>query len=487
VPARDRRSVGELLADTDLVARETLLDASADQALAMVRTWSRVVVSANQLWAVLPPASFAPPSEPDVMVRLHEVGIGIGRSVSAGPWPGSGPMDERLTQMAQNLSRAAFLVKRYGRDVQPLTDKSRADIAAARSRVMHALYVGAHGTTVTLTEHVKDMQHRLQIDARRRRPMSERPTTGEIKAAQVMINRLGVFEQLATGYVAAHPVTLASFGEVAATPRAIRLQSALAGWDIQVHRTLAANPNSLDLVRIARVQALLATVGGIVTEAAATMGKLDRGLAEQLAPRLADAQLAWTRAAKRWAELNGPASRTDPALARAAGEVRAALAATASTPTGWAAPDQLAEPLDLARTAKTLHLSLLAAVDVAYLTREIAANHPGLTAPARVIAMRAQGEAELAADQGETQYDGTVWATPHQVATNQPIPLPEPARRGLVNLAEDVIASSNRAVAAAAPLSSRDPAQRDNTAIRGGSAKTREIPANSPTLEGPRR
>ena len=119
MPARDRRSVGELLADTDLVARETLLDASADQALAMVRTWSRVVVSAAQLWAVLPPASFAPPSEPDVMVRLHEVGIGIGRSVSAGRWPGPGPVDERLTQMAYNLSRAAFLVQRYGRDVHP--------------------------------------------------------------------------------------------------------------------------------------------------------------------------------------------------------------------------------------------------------------------------------------------------------------------------------------------------------------------------------
>jgi hypothetical protein len=52
VPARDRRSVGELLADADLLARETLLDASADQALAMVRTWSRVVVSAAGLCAL---------------------------------------------------------------------------------------------------------------------------------------------------------------------------------------------------------------------------------------------------------------------------------------------------------------------------------------------------------------------------------------------------------------------------------------------------
>jgi hypothetical protein len=486
VPARDRRSVGELLADSDALARETLLDVSADQAPAMVRTWGRVVVSAARLWAVLPPASFAPPSEPDVMVRLHEVGTSIGRSVSAGRWPGPGPIDDRLSQVAQNLSRAAFLVKRYGRDVQPLTVESRADIAAARSRVMHALYVGAHGTRVALTEHVKDMQHRLQIDARRRRPLLERPSTRETAAAQVMINRLGVFEQLAAGYVAAHPVTLASFGEVAATPRATRLQSALAGWDIQVHRTLAANPDSLDLLRIARVQALIATVAGIVTEAAATKGTLDRGLAEQLAPRLEDVQLAWTRAAKRWAELNGPASRTDPALARAAGEVRAAVAATASTQTGWATPDQLAERLDLAKTARTLHLSLFAAVDVAYLTREVAANHQGLTAPARVIAMRSQGEAELAADQGEAQYDGKVWATPHQIATNQLIPLPDPARRGLINLAEDVIATSNKAVAAAAPLSSRDPIRRDKTGIRGR-AKPRDTHTKNPTHEGPRR
>jgi hypothetical protein len=99
------------------------------------------------------------------MVRLHEVGTGIGRSVVAGHWPDPGPMDERLSQMAYNLSRAAFLVKRYGRDVQPFTVQSRADITAARSRLMHALYVGAHGTRVALTEHVKDAHHRLQIDA----------------------------------------------------------------------------------------------------------------------------------------------------------------------------------------------------------------------------------------------------------------------------------------------------------------------------------
>jgi hypothetical protein len=34
--------------------------------------------------------------------------------------------------------------------------------------------------------------------------------------------------------------------------------------------------------------------------------------------------------------------------------------------------------------------------------------------------------------------------TPHQIAANQVIPLPEPARRGLVNAASDVAAATNQ-------------------------------------------
>jgi hypothetical protein len=38
---------------------------------------------------------------------------------------------------------------------------------------------------------------------------------------------------------------------------------------------------------------------------------------------------------------------------------------------------------------------MIGAVDLAHIAREVAATDPTLTAPARVIAMRAQGEAEL--------------------------------------------------------------------------------------------
>ena len=95
--AADHRTVGELLADSDELARETLLDATPDHALAMVRSWNQLVGSAAELWAVLPSAPDSP-SGLDPMGRLRAVGEAIGRSVTAGHWPGQGPTDERLTR-----------------------------------------------------------------------------------------------------------------------------------------------------------------------------------------------------------------------------------------------------------------------------------------------------------------------------------------------------------------------------------------------------
>ena len=117
-----------------------------------------------------------------------------------------------------------------------------------------------------------------------------------------------------------------------------------------------------------------------------------------------------------------------------------------SNSTGWATPDEIAGRVDLTRTMNALHLNMVSTLDVAYLTRDIAATSPTLTAPARQIAMRAQGEAEIAADQGHTAYEGITWATEREIAANQVIPRPAPARRGLIKATDHVIASCNSAV-----------------------------------------
>jgi hypothetical protein len=157
----------------------------------------------------------------------------------------------------------------------------------------------------------------------------------------------------------------------------------LAAWEIQTHRTLANQPDPADLVRVARVQALIATTTVVVSEAAARRGEIDAGVIDRLTPSLENVQLAWSRSARRWAELTTPASRTDPALVEAAVQLRAAIRAAVAAETGWATPEQIAERIDLPATAMTLHRSLVDSVELAHFARESAADHPGLAAPAR--------------------------------------------------------------------------------------------------------
>jgi hypothetical protein len=425
------------------------------------------------------------------MERLWAVGEAIGRSVTAGHWPGYGPTDERLTQIADNLSRARHLVEPHGRPSQQAPPETQRDIEDLHGQVMHTLYVAAHGTTVALGAHVTDLQHRLAAGERRRQLMAERPTALEITAAQGMIARFDGFEQLAGAYLFGLPTTSANPDHVREAAPATRRETALAAWEVQAHRTLANNPDPADLVRVARVQALITSTVGTLTEAAARKGHIDVDVMQRLMPALEANQVAWSRAAKRWGELTNPASRTDPTLVAAASEVRAAIAAAATNPTGWATPDQLASRLDLPKTVKTLHLSMVAALDIGYVVRDTAADHPGLTAPARIIGMRAQGEAEIAIEQGETRYEGVTWTTHHQIAANQLIPLPEPARRGLINLADDVIATTNHAVVAAAQLHPSDVKGANRSghkAHRGRSAETRQITRpHDPAPRGPHR
>jgi hypothetical protein len=490
VPAADRRTIGELLADSDALARETLLDATPENAPAMVRSWIQLVASAAHLWATLssPPDDM---SKSNPMERLRLVGEAIARSVRAGHWPGHGPTDNHVTEIADNLSRARHLIERDGRHSGPATANRQANTSDIHGQVIHTLYVAAHGTAVALGGYVTELQHRLEVGTRRRQPMAERPTILEITEAQGMIARLSGFEQLAAAYMFGQPLPSADPGRRRGVAQATRLETALAAWAVQAHRTLAANPDPADLVRIARVQALITSTTSIVTEAAARRGDIDDDVMQRLGPALEASQVAWSRAAKRWGELTSPASRADPALVGVARELRCAIAAAASKQGGWATPDQLATRVDLPAAVRALHLSVVASIDIAYVVRDTAADYPGLAAPAGIIGMRSQGEAEIAIEQGETRYEGVTWTTRRQIAANRVIPLPEPARRGLINLADAVIATTNRAVAAAAQI---DPSnltrsiRSDRATDRRRSFESLQItrPQN-PAPKGPRR
>ena len=70
-----------------------------------------------------------------------------------------------------------------------------------------------------------------------------------------------------------------------------------------------------------------------------------------------------------------------------------AMAESRTSSPDEAAAEEREELLATKLNLMSLHRSMVVGVELANVTREIAADHPGLAAPARVIAMRAQGEA----------------------------------------------------------------------------------------------
>jgi hypothetical protein len=131
----------------------------------------------------------------------------------------------------------------------------------------------------------------------------------EVDSAGGVIARFDAIEQLAAGSTGARRINAADQPATGRRRPAIRLAVALAAGEIQAHRTLANQPDPADLVRVARVQALIATTTTVVvSEAAARRGEIDAGVTDRLAPALENAQLAWSRSARRWAELTTPAA-----------------------------------------------------------------------------------------------------------------------------------------------------------------------------------
>ena len=91
--AREGRTVAELLDDSDGLAREALLDVSADRALGMVRGWPQLMQSAAELWAVLPPDPTVSANR-DPIAILAAMGSALRHSLAGGHWPGQGLTDE---------------------------------------------------------------------------------------------------------------------------------------------------------------------------------------------------------------------------------------------------------------------------------------------------------------------------------------------------------------------------------------------------------
>src|SRR5674476_22535 len=435
---QDQRSVGELLLDADFTTRQLLMDVTGQDAPAMLCTWGEVVQSASELWATLPQPFRGTTSPIDgvTIARLESMSQLMHRDQVRRGWPGDGPPDERLLHVAETLTRAADLIDRRGGHIGPTDPAVRADLDAARMRIMHTLYVGAHSVGAAAQQHVAD------VELATTRGMSDRESRA-VPRGQDAINRLAAFEQLAGVYVG-NQFARAAQGEHVHGPHGTeRLQQALIGWDIQAHRTLAATPTPANLLLASRTQAGIATAAAAILHAGARTGHVDAHAYEhRLAPTLDATQQAWTHVATRWAEMTSPASRTDLDLVQAAGEVRAAVREVAHDKTTWARPDVMAGRVDLGEAAQHLQQAL---------SSDVAAQDTSLTGPARAMSHRANADIDRTADRGHRGKD-VVWVTPGDVYANRTVTIPEPVRAGLVDAADTLVQTASNAMSAAACL-----------------------------------
>ncbi len=449
---RDHRSVGELLLDADHTARDVLMDAGDLDAAAMLRTWGEAVQTAAELWAALPTApSAAPPSQRsapvDAMGQVAAMTAALTRGIRRGPWPGPGPTDPRLQAIADSFARAAALINQHG-PVGPSSDPAvRADADAARTRIIHTLYLAVHGVRLAVLAHARPLQDAIAS-------RGKNTAAGSLAVARSVLPRLDAVEQVAGAYVArTYPATLA--GEHRKAPRGSRVVDALAAWDVHAHRAIAAHPTAGHLRLAARTQELILGHAAVILSAAARTGAVDPyQYATRLEQPLDGARAAWAVTARSWAQFAAHAARPDAtALTTAAAEVRAALREITIDASTTATPAVIASRSDLSATARTLATVLAASTDLAHLVRDVTLD-PAVTFPARAV-----NAAAVAAS--ATPCGGTVPGSGEaahvaikDLTTNREIPLTALVRTQETHRAQRLVAATGAAADAGAWLPS---------------------------------
>ena len=468
----DIRTVGEMLAAVDHQARLLLLDVDGDSAGGLVRGWPALVEAAGELWAALPRTSYTHEPHDRPMQRLVAHAATIDNSLTAG-WPGRGAPDPRLAHMAETLQTAGSLVRRYGPEISGDGAALRQDLQATRSRTMHALYVAAHASSVALHAHGRD-KHREARQAGRKVSLSTVHSPYVVAPTGTWVGRFATAEAIAGRYLAGGLV--AGVAGEARLPAADhnRIPRALAGWDIQAHRTLAARTSALDNVTVGRTQALIAGVGLLLVDAdahnraAPTSAAVDP--ADRLSSSLDAVGRAWNNLASRWDDLPAPTDRPDPQLLRASAELRAAYRELTHDATTLFPPQVIAQYPGLERALNATLAAIETGPELADVLAE-KANQPGLVGRARALSHRAHNDIEAGLAAPDPSGD-VVWVSPVDVHARRIVELPRPVQEALK-------ASSDQARQASSKAASTTACSQPGTVANQQSSRHRALPGRT--------
>lgn len=424
---RDGRSVGELLLQADTASRGLLFDVSGDDAPAMLRTWGEVVQNAAELWQALPVRPRGDTADGQLMAQLEAISQGMHRTRHRHGWPGDGDPDQRLLGIAEALGAARDLVAAHAScraGVQSL-EQAR-DVQAARTRIMHTLYVSAHSVSVAVREHIRDLQQMPRVEQQ-----STRATRG-IPRGQDALDRLTAFEELAGSFLGGRLVRALEGEHREGYAGLARLGDAIARWDLQARRTLAAEATPANLSAIARTQATINRTALILVRAAAHTGVADPVIYEQeIAPTFEQAIRAQSHLAGQWASLTNPTTRrVDPNLGSVAEQLQAATRELIHDKTALAEPTLIAQRADLRDLPPVIKRAIVGGFILSRDIHELTAHGTSITAPAKAMLEVARNSRHAPGPGDDDSLGESLH--PNDLQHNRVRPLIEPVRDILV-------------------------------------------------------
>ena len=236
----------------------------------------------------IPGVSVRPAHVDPMGERLHLMATALNDNLRRRTWPGDGPVDDRLLTIAGHLVRAHDLIERRLRATGPLSSSAMQDAAAARTRVLHTLYVTSHAVSLALRAETRELQAEQAAPPAADGPP---PSFASLRLAGTRIDR---FEEL-TGAEVYRSFPAALDGQQRASTAPDRLRDAVAMWEVETHRALVADPSLGNIVELTRVQSATIALSHLLLQGAADAGVID-ALAYRtgLAPRLTEAASAWS-------------------------------------------------------------------------------------------------------------------------------------------------------------------------------------------------
>ena len=374
-------------------------------AAAALRAWPRVAQAAHQANSILTGSAS---SDDRVAERIALDATSLARSHSRQPWPGAGPRDQTLLQVAAGFHAAAEAAKSAPIDAGAVHE--------AQALITSSLWVTAQLVSRAARDHSYDIRFDSTLSA------EQRVSIGSL--ALDTHRRLNAVEQLASSAMVHQP---RPEGGVAAG-----LRQAVATWDVQAHRALLQHRSTMVLHILARQEAMSVMAFHQFVDNAATTGIIDPFTRQRLTPALSALPASWTAVGDIASEFSFATTPVPRSFIHAAEDLRGRL----HDAIRLATPDDHRVILD----AMSCHLA--SSLTIAASTRDLIGDRE-LRGPARAIA-------RVIAERNPEIKSAII--DPVDVYRGVSVPLPEPARVLFEPLVQQCFLDANEMVNRAAGL-----------------------------------